>query len=514
MCMVKTILFTSRPTETRAALLENGKVAELVVERPDDIRIAGNIYRGRIDSVIPGLQAAFIDIGLDKCAFLHASDVDPRLLLEKDSQLVEQYMNRLRGKRRKVPQVPIEKVMKVGQEILVQIIKEPIGSKGPKVTTNLSIAGRFLVLVPDSDFIGVSKKSMDLKKRRRLKQLLSSLKPSGIGFIVRTIGLEVSEEEFVKEIHSLIKAWQDLRTKALSSENDRLVHKEIGIATRVMRDLLDNEVQEVWVDEEKEYEEIKAYLQTVSSHLLGRLFLYKEKIPLFDKFDIEKDLERSLKRKVWLKSGGYLTFDHGEALLAIDVNTGRNIGKREFEETLLHTNLEAAVEICRQLRLRDIGGLIVVDFIDMRIMENRKKVEREMRYRLHRDSSSIVCTGLSKFCLLEITRKRTRPELQQMYTDICPTCNGLGWVFSPATVTARIDRWLKRADLRPEDRKLTLAVHPSVAKYLQEKNRDVMQKLEEVHHVKLHLMEDENFDQDEYEFYPQGKHRDYGDVGA
>ncbi|NLD98731.1 MAG: Rne/Rng family ribonuclease, partial [Fibrobacter sp.] len=369
--MQKKILFNATPTEKRAALLENDKVVELVVERPDHYRLVGNIYRGKVTSVLPGIQAAFIDIGLEKCAFLHASDVDPSLLLEAGDSLMDRYIDQDTSKRKRVARIPIEKVLAVGQEILVQVAKEPIGTKGAKVTTQISLAGRFLVLVPDTDFIGVSKKTTDLKKRARLKKLVSQIKPPGVGFIVRTIGLQVSETEFVNEIHLLLDAWKNAQNEALTGTGPRLVHRELGITTRVIRDLFSDAVTQVYVDQDDDFQEILAYLKALSPALCSRVIRYKEKMPLFDNFNIERDLERLLKRKVWLRSGGYILIDRTEALVAIDVNTGRNIGKSNLEETIFKTNLDAASEICRQLRLRDIGGLIVVDFIDMRSLENR-----------------------------------------------------------------------------------------------------------------------------------------------
>ncbi len=503
------ILFSASPTEKRAALLENGKLVELAVERPDQFRLLGNIYRGKVVSILPGIQSAFIDVGLEKNVFLHATDVDPSLLLGKDDAIMERYTNQGsdNGKRRKIVRVPIERVISEGQEILVQVIKEPIGSKSAKVTTQISIAGRFLVLVPDSDFIGVSKRSSDYQTRRKLKKIISDIKPSNVGFIVRTIGLEVSETEFVKEIHHLIDEWRKAQDEALSGNGPKLVYSERGITTLVIRDLFSDQVQEVLVDQKDDHAEVVAYLKTVAPHLLGRVKLYSEKRSIFDKFNIEKDLERSLRRKVWLKTGGYLLMDHTEALLAIDVNTGRNVGKSSLEETIYQTNLEAVPEICRQLRLRDIGGLIVVDFIDMRSSEHRKRIEDEMRKNLEMDRSATACTGLSRFGLIEITRKRVRPELQELFTDVCRACNGIGWVFSPATVTTRIDRWLKWAESNNIPKKLTLAVHPAVATYLLNENGAMVKRLQDEHGLSLRVVEDEELDQDEFEFYPEGGKR-------
>lgn len=505
--MKKIILFNATATEKRAALLEDNKLIELVVERPDQYRILGNIYRGRVASILPGIQSAFIDIGLEKSAFLHASDVDPSLLLQEDDDRIERYTNRgARSKRRQIARVPIEQVIETGQDILVQVSKESIGNKSPKVTTQISLAGRFLVLVPDSDFIGVSKKTRDMKARRELKKLISQIKPPGVGFIVRTIGLKVSKTELVNEMNSLIEQWRGAQKDALTGSGPKLILKECSITTQVIRDLFAEDVSEVYVDQKDDYNEIVAYLRTVSPKLCNRVILYKKDMPLFDTFNIEKDVERSLKRKVWLKSGGYIYFDHAEALLAVDVNTGRNVGKKDLESTIFQTNLESANEICRQFRLRDIGGLIVVDFIDMQKHENRKRIEQVMRSLLAKDPTVTSCTGLSKFGLMEITRKRVRPELQELFTDICHSCNGLGRVFSPATVTTRIDRWLSRAELNDAvSEKLILTVSPSIAAYIQKEESQLVKELEKSHGFSLEITIDETLDQDEFEIYQQGE---------
>ncbi|MCL2218823.1 MAG: Rne/Rng family ribonuclease [Chitinispirillia bacterium] len=506
--MVKKILFNATPTEKRAALLENDKVAELVVERPDYFRLVGNIYRGKVVSILPGIQAAFIDIGMEKAAFLHASDVDPSLFMEDDEleeELMERFSQGGRGggkcKRVKVPKVPIEKVLKKGQEVLVQVVKEPISTKGPKVTTQISLAGRFLVLVPDTDFIGVSKKSSESGRRARLKKLIAQIKPPRIGFIVRTIGLSVSETEFVNEIHMLLDAWKRVREEALSGgAGIKLVHRELGITTRVIRDLFSEDVTEVYADQEDDYRDILGYVKALSPEMAKRVYYYKDKVPLFDKFDIEKDLDRLLKRKVWLKSGGYILIDRTEALVAIDVNTGRNVGrnKNSLEETIYRTNSDAAVEICRQLRLRDIGGQIVVDFIDMKYPENRRKIEAAMKKMLDADPTATDYTGLSKFGLMEITRKRVRPELQEFFTDVCISCGGLGWIFSPETVTSRIDRDLRRAQKRPK--KVTVYVHHVVAEYLKDNNWAMRDMLEKEHRCHLDVVVNDDYDQDEFSF--------------
>jgi ribonuclease G len=494
----KRILFNATTTEKRAALLEHDKVVELVVERPDSYRLVGNIYRGKVTSILPGLQAAFVEIGLDKNAFLHASDIEPSVLLNEDDALMERFSRSDSSKRRTIVRIPIEKLLQKGQEVLVQVIKEPISTKGAKLTTQISIAGRFLVLVPDADFIGVSKRTQDFKKRSRLKKLIAQIKPKGVGFIVRTMGLKVSEEEFIREIHLLVDAWRTASEEALKGTGPKLIHREMGITTRVIRDLFSEDVAEVYVDQDEDYKEIQSYLNALSPDLCRRVVLYKGNEPLFDKFNIEKDLERLLRRKIWLRNGGYVLIDRTEALVAIDVNTGRNIGKHSLEQTIFETNMEAVGEICRQLRLRDIGGLIVIDFIDMRGAQHRKQVENSMYKALDADPTTTSCTGLSKFGLLEITRKRVRPELQEFYTDVCHACNGLGWVFSPETVTSRIDRELQRMTDRSAE--IRIAVHPAVAAYLLQENGKVKRMLEQERQCRLFFSSDEELEQDEYKF--------------
>ncbi len=504
--MQKIILFNATATEKRAAILEDRKLVEIVIERPDRYRILGNIYRGRVSSILPGIQSAFIDVGLEKAAFLHASDVNPSLLLDPDDENIERYTDRSqRSKRRQVARVPIEQVLQKGQDILVQVIREPIGNKSPKVTTQVSLAGRFLVLVPDANFIGVSKKSSDSRNRKKLIRIVHQYKPAGVGFIVRTIGLKVTENEMVSEMKALVDAWRNTQKEALRGAGPKLVFKERSITTQVMRDLFTEDVSEVYVDNKDDFEDITDYLRMVSPELCRRVKAYSGEAPLFDKFQIEKDLERSLKRKVWMKNGGYLCFDQTEALLAIDVNTGRNVGKNDLDETIFQTNLSAVHEIGRQLRLRDLGGLIVVDFIDMHNPLHRKKIEHEMRRVLEKDSSNTSCTGLSKFCLLEITRKRVRPGLQDIFTDVCPSCNGLGRIFSPATVTGRIDLWLRRAESSDLPKNLVLTVAPSIAAYLQKESGRLVHEMERTHGFNLEMVVDEELDQDEYEFYRHGE---------
>ncbi|MGM0444567.1 MAG: Rne/Rng family ribonuclease [Fibrobacterota bacterium] len=510
--MSKKIILSSSTTQKRAALLEDGNVVEYVVEQPDSTRILGNIYRGTISKVVPSIQSAFVDIGIDQNAFLHISDVDPSLLPahSKDvARTVENYLsrnNRSRSKRNRIPRVPIENVLHVGQQILVQVIKEPISDKSPKITTQISLAGRFVVLVPDSKIIGVSKKTEDEGHRRMLKRLVREMLPPGLGCIVRTIGLQVPPEYIRKELQTLVNSWHEVQDAALQGVGPKKLFTERGVVTQVVRDLFSREVQEIIADSTDDFEEIVDYLEKVSPEMVDRVSHYESDIPLFDAFDIERDLDRSIKRKVWMKNGGYLYFDHAEALLAIDVNTGRNTGSDKLEQTVYETNKEAAKEIGRQLRLRDIGGIIVVDFIDMKSPKNRRKIEKILEDTLAEDPTTTAFTRLSKFGLMEITRKRVRPELQELLTDVCPACSGLGRVFSTATLASRIERWLHRAEGdKSIPRELSISVPLSASEYLLDEERSTLSDLERDHGFRLRVVVDNNLDQDEFDIYPKGK---------
>jgi len=502
----KQIILSSTATQKRAAVLEDARVVELVIEQPDNTRTLGNIYRGRIDKIVPGIQSAFVDIGTGQSAFLHISDIDPSLLPmpDEESEVFEEYERQLdrsnKNKRGRIARVPIETVLEEGQQILVQITKEPIGNKSPKVTTQISLAGRFVVLVPDSNLIGVSKKSDDEEARRKIKRMVRDMLPQGLGCIVRTIGLEVPGEHILTELKDLVLQWHKVQREALTGNGPKLLFKERGITTQVIRDLFSDEVEEVITDDADDYDEIIAYLEKFSPGMVERVAFYESEIPLFDAFDIERELDRTLKRKVWMKNGGYLFFDHAEALLAIDINTGRNTGDKNLEDTVFQTNVEACYEIARQLRLRDIGGIIVIDFIDMRNPKNQRKIENLMHELLEKDPTTTSHTALSKFGLMEVTRKRVRPELQEQLTNVCPSCNGLGRVFSPATVSTRIERWLHRAEADSDlPKHLNISVSQTVADYLLQNEGDMIRQLENAHKFQLRITVENDLEQDEFE---------------
>ncbi len=474
--------------ETRIAILEDGRLVELLVERPEQERMVGNIYKGVVQNVLPGMQAAFVDIGTGKNAFLHASDVWDLDFLD----LEEERHGRPR-------QTPIQQRLRRGQEILVQVTKEAIGDKGPRVTTAISLPGRFVVLAPaQEDLLGVSRKITDVAERRRLRKLAASLKPEHCGLIVRTVAKGKGERELKSEIRRLSKLWENILKASHKVKAPALLHREMGITSSLVRDLFSEEVDRVVVDSKKEYKRILSYLKEVSPHLRERVELYEGELPIFDAFHIEEQVEEALQRRVELKTGGFLVIDHTEALVAIDVNTGKYVGRYNQEDTVLKINLEAAREIARQLRLRDIGGIIVIDFIDMASPKNRRRVEEELAEALKRDRARTNILPINQFGLLEMTRQRVRPSLLYTFSEPCPVCGGIGRVQGRDTTVTKIERCLKRTRVYSGERRFVLKVHPSVAEYLREDRERRLKLLQKSAKVKLELEEDESFSIEEF----------------
>jgi len=489
--------------ETRIAILEDGQLVEILVERPDMYRTVGHIYKGIVTSVLPGMQAAFVDIGLEKSAFLHVSDVveageeyDAMFDGETDDNGEQQS----RTKRQRF--VPIQDMLRKGQDILVQVTKDPIGTKGPRVTSEISLAGRFSVLVPGTDTIGVSRKITDWGERRRLRDLVRSLKPDGCGIIIRTVAKGKGEAEFRKELRALKKLWDKIANRGRSTKAPALIHEEMGMTSSLIRDLFTPEVDRLVTDSKRTHRDILSYLRSVSTDLCSRLELYTEKVPIFDAFEIEKEIEKALDRKAWLKKGGFIVIDHTEALVTVDVNTGRYVGKRNQEETVLNINLEAAREIARQLRLRDIGGIIVIDFIDMKSAKNRSKLLEEFQNAIRRDRSKTTVAPVSEFGLVEMTRQRVRPSLMYTFSEPCPLCKGAGRVQGRDTTVTKIERWLKRMRAAAsKERKLTLYVHPVVAEYLQADKATRLNVLQKSVRTRLELHSDPDLPMEEYRFF-------------
>ncbi|HNW60562.1 MAG TPA: Rne/Rng family ribonuclease [bacterium] len=502
--MKKDIIINIAIGESRVAILEDGRLAELYLEKPENERMVGDIYYGKVAKVIKGMQAAFVDIGLNQDAFLHFSDVSDNLASFSELFPPEQGRNRNNsgnpqrqhhhGRDFSEPQ------LRQGQPLLVQVTKEPISSKGARVTTEISLPGRFLVLIPYDDMIGVSRKITNRRERARLKQIGRAIKPEGFGLVIRTVSENRDEAALRADLEDLVKMWEALVDKVKKNPPPLLVHKDMDVLSSVIRDLFTNDVSLLAVDNKKMHKQIVKYVREVAPALVDRTELYAGRVPIFDKFGIETEITRSLSRKVWLKSGGYIFFDHTEALAAIDVNSGRFIGKKDHDANSLRINLEAAREIARQLRLRDIGGIIIIDFIDMVEEKNRKRLQDEFLRELDSDRAQVNVAPISQFGIIEMTRERIRPALLFTLSDPCPACLGTGRVLSKTTTMARIERWLMRYRAEKGERHLQLVVNPELAAYLSTGYRSQILRLSWKYWTRIKLIGDENVAMDEFRF--------------
>ncbi len=488
------IIVNAEPGQTRVAILEDGQLVEYMIERPEQRRIVGDIFKGKVTAILPGIQAAFLDIGLEKGAFLHVSDLsaDPENLDLDDDDSGETRHSRDGGRR-----VPIEEALKKGDELLVQVMKEPIGTKGPRVTAQVTLPGRFVVLMPDMDHVGVSRKIDDRNERQRLRQIIQKHRPPGVGVITRTVGSGEPEEAFASDIRYLHSTWQKIQKESAKKSAPCLVHQDMTLTTGLIRDIFSDHFDRLLVDDEAEYDKILEYVESISPELSERIELYDEEVPIFDSFEIEPELEKTLHRKVWMKKGGYLCIDQAEALIAIDINTGRFKGKSDQEETIFRCNLEAAREIPRQLRLRDIGGLIVIDFIDMASEENRVAVLEELRRHLKNDRARTKTFPVSELGLVEMTRQRVRPAMTSYYSVVCPACDGTGHILSPETMLAKIERILRRAGRNSLLPRIEVRVHPTRADYLLEEGFDRIASLENRYDVAVDVREDREMKHDD-----------------
>src|SRR5205814_2005782 len=487
--MKREILINAAPRETRIAILEDGKLVELLVDRPDNRRMVGDIYLGRVDAVLPGIQAAFVDIGTEKSAFLHASDLVRETAgeaedEEDDEEQTDEPIERKNGdgsngtgRRAKGPL--IQEALKRGQESLVQVSKEPISTKGPRVTAQISLAGRFLVYIPDSSKVGVSRKIGSSAERARLKEQVQSVLPdkSG-GVIVRTVSEDVTPEMLERELKSLMSQWKKIQRKTHFQKAPSMVNRESGLTLGLVGDIFSDKVDSLSVDSKQVYNEIVGYLKDIAPDLIPRVKLHNDQTPLFDTADIESEIRDIFKRRCDLPSGGYLIIEPTEALVSIDVNSGRFVGKKDPEKTSLKTNIEAAREIARQLRLRDVGGIIVADFIDMDTRTNREKVLQELRTNLGRDRARTKAFAVSDLGLVEMTRQRVRQSHLQSMTEACPTCHGTGRVFTAETILRRMERSVKRMGVEGRRDPLLVKLHPDVAMYVMENESDLAKKLE------------------------------------
>jgi ribonuclease G len=475
--MNRELIVTSTRRETKAALLEDGIVSELFIEREAHRGIVGNVYKGKVTRVLPGMQSAFVSIGLERDAFLYVADVFEEWgenLLTPEEQCEHKSANGNGGRHAR-----IEERLREGQDVLVQVVKEPLGTKGARITSHVSLPGRYLVFMPTVEHIGVSRKIVAEDERRRLKTLLKEirLERGGGGFIVRTAGSGRTREDFERDARYLTKVWDETRAAASRERAPAALHSELGLVQRLLRDLLSDTFSAIWLDTQREFRRTLDFVTQLQPELAPRVRLYEKPLSIFEAYGVATEIERALRAKVWLASGGYLVINPTEALVAIDVNTGRNVGKKRLEDTILETNLEAVREIVRQIRLRDLGGIVVVDFIDMEERKSRQAVMTALEEELRRDRSPTNVLAINEFGLVIITRKRVKQSLGHTLCEPCPYCSGNGLVKSSATVCAEIYEEVRKmaADMRGTS--LLVRVNPEVARALGEEEAGVLQDL-------------------------------------
>ena len=472
--------------ETRVARLENGSVAEFYVERVHEADIVGNIYKGKVVRVLPGMQAAFVDIGLSRTAFLHASDV------MATDEMAE-------GMAEAASKISIQDLLKEGKEILVQVSKEPIGTKGARLTSFVSLPGRYLVYMPTIDHVGISRRIEDAEERKRLKDIISKLKPRGGGFIIRTASEGVHPKDLKADVAYLTKLWSDIDSRGKDLKAPSLIHSDLDVVLRAVRDMFTGDVEKLVIDSKSEFDRIVRFVEKFMPKMKNRLECYTGEEPIFDRYGIDVEITRALSRKVWLKSGGYIIIEQTEALTAIDVNTGKFVGKRDLEETILRTNLEAVREIVYQLKLRNIGGIIIIDFIDMDKHANRNKVFNSLKEALKSDRMRTTTTKISELGLVEMTRKRTRDDLRNMLTDPCPYCEGKGYLKSPNSICYDIFREIIRESQKTKGKQITVCANPSIAGLLYNEERKFLEDVEKTLKKTIVIKEIPDFHQEQFE---------------
>ncbi len=497
--MSSEIIVNAGREETRVALLENGLVTEIYIDRKKDRGVAGNVYKGRVMKVLPGMQAAFVDIGLEKAAFLYVGDVydsasEYTPLMEDEGLELE-----VEPKRKRFHATQIEDLLQEGQEILVQVSKEPISTKGARVTTYISIPGRYLVMMPGVNHIGVSRRIEDGEERSRLREIVSRLRKPNTGYIIRTASKGRSEDDLNADVEFLSRLWETIHRRKEKSSAPALLHNELDLVFRVIRDVFTRDVDKMVIDVPEEYDRVKEFVDSYIPQLGRRVKPYEGDDPIFEHYGVEIEISRALGRKVWLKSGGYIILDQTEALTTIDVNTGRYVGKRSLEDTILKTNLEAVREIAYQLRLRNIGGILILDFIDMEREDNRRKVYAALQEALANDKAKTTISHISPIGLIEMTRKRIRESLGRTLCDTCPYCEGRGYIKSSRTICYEVFRELRRAFTNAEEKKALVTVNSLVADMMYDEERQGVEELEKEFQKKIVIKADPNLHQEQYE---------------
>lgn len=498
--MAREMIFNCTDYETRIAVLENGTVSDLHIERIDERSIAGNIYTGRVVRVLPGMQAAFVDIGLERTAFLHAADthneLSPRVFLAAEDTEEEEYADYVEEA------LPIEEILTEGQVVLAQVSKEPLATKGARITTHISLPGRNLVLMPTLSHVGISRKIKDEEERKRLRDIIDALRVDDHGIIARTASESKGEKELGTDYEYLVRLWNSIQHKRETAGVPELVHKDLGVTLRTIRFLYTEDMERMVIDSPQEYRKIKEFMAAFMPDVRYRLDLYERPEPIFDHFGIEPDIEKILRKKVWLKSGGYIVIEQTEALCSIDVNTGKYVGKRDLEDTILKINLEAVKEIAYQLRVRNIGGLIIIDLIDMEIEENRETVYNALVAELEKDRSKTSIQKISELGLVEMTRQRRGKSLHETMCETCPYCSGRGSIKSKTTICFEIFRALERESRTGSPKTISVLAHPDITAMLLEHERGVTEKLEKKLNAKILIQAEKDCHLEYFEIIP------------
>ncbi len=498
--MTSELIINATKEESRVALLEGGQVVEFYVERKRDASLVGNIYKGRVIKVLPGMQSAFIDIGLEKAAFLYVADIMSDFE-EYYSTFIDNELNQFDindgGINSIKKPLSIEELIQEGQELLVQVSKDPIGNKGARVTSYITIPGRYLVIMPNVDHIGISRRIDDEEVRQKLKTIAMEIKPKNIGLIMRTASEDATHEEICRDLEFLLLLWENIQKKREKYSAPALLYNDMDLIFRSLRDLMTHDVERLVIDSPEEYERLRDFSRTYFPRLVDKIELYEGKEPIYDAFAIELDISKALERKVWLKSGGYIVIDQTEAMTVIDVNTGKYVGKESLEDTILKTNLEAVKEIAYQIRLRNIGGIIIIDFIDMEKSESREKVFKAFTEAMKKDRVKSTIYNISELGIVQMTRKRVRDSLERVLCDICPYCEGRGFIKSNRTIAYEILRKLKKNN-PPPNSTIIINANPSVAELLSDEERSSVEDIEKQYHIKIIIKEDANIHQENY----------------
>ena len=498
--MPKEIIVNCTGYETRIAILEDRELANLYVERIDERSIAGNIYKGRVVRIVPGIQAAFVDIGVERTAFLYIADTyheisqEMHLVTNGDDSPIEYHPES--------PTRPMEETLREGQEVLVQVSKEPLGTKGARVTTHISLPGRNIVSMPTSRHTGVSRRITDEGERERLREIIERVRPEECGYIARTASEGKQEAELKGDFDYLSKLWDTIKEKERRTGAPGLVHRELGMTLRAIRDLYTEDVKRIVIDSEEEYQKTVDFIDTFMPYMNYSIDFYQDMVPIFDHFGIELDIGKMLHKKVWLKSGGYIVIEETEALCAIDVNTGKYVGKKDMEETIFKTNMEAVKEIAYQLPIRNIGGIIIIDFIDMETDTNREKVFDALKAEMEKDRNKTNIQKISELGLIEMTRQRRRKSLNDTMCETCPYCSGRGKIKSRASVCYEIFREVERESAYGTAEAFCVLVHPDVAQLLLGDENHALRNLEAKLGQKILVETDNGFHQETFEIIP------------